>query len=117
MFFVLLQLHPHIEVVSAGLVRRAQSYGEFKEFCESLRLLLFVFGSAAVATDLLFFHPTRSAYWRSLSPLRWPGLLLSSFSGAKGTNGIFDFEREGMTVGPDGNVKTAAYAAFERAIR
>ncbi|CDJ55973.1 hypothetical protein, conserved [Eimeria maxima] len=110
-------LKPHIEVVSSGLFRRANSYGEFKEFCESLRLLLFVFGSAGIATDLLFFHPTRSAYWRSLSPLRWPGLLLSQFRGSNGTGGDFDFEKEGMTTSPDGIVRTAAYAAFERAMR
>ncbi|CDJ38930.1 hypothetical protein, conserved [Eimeria tenella] len=111
------KLKPHVAVVSSGIYGRAQSYGEFKQFCESLRLLVFVIGSAALAADMLLIHPTRSAYWRSLSPLRWPGLFVCSFFGCKDTKGVFDYEQEGCTISPDGKIRTAAYAAFERMTR
>lgn len=108
------QLRPHMAVLCRSLERPALSYNEFKQFCESLRLVLFAGGSALVAADMLFCHPTRSSYWRLFSPLRWPGLLFSPFRGPTGPHGVFDFEEAGLTTGPDGSVKTAAYSAFEK---
>lgn len=105
-----------MEVVCRGLAQPVLNYSDFKQFCESLRLLLFVGGSAAIVANLLFFHPTRSAYWRLFSPFRWPALLLSRFSGPKGSQGVFDFEQEGCSKDSYGSVKTVAYRAFERAM-
>lgn len=112
-----MQLGPHLEVLCRGSSRAALSYNEFKQFCESLRLVLFVGGSALLAADMLLFHPTRSAYWNLFSPLKWPGLILKPFGGPKGSQGVFDFEQRGITKSPDGAVRTAAYAAFEKTIR
>ncbi|KAL8436010.1 hypothetical protein ACSSS7_002055 [Eimeria intestinalis] len=112
------RLRPHVEVLYRSLSHSALSYNEFKQFCESLRLLLFVGGSAVIATNMLLRAPTQSAYWRLFSPLKWPGLLLSPFRGAKGTGGVFDFDERGLTQqSDDGTVKTAAYTAFERAMK
>lgn len=106
------KLRPHLEVLCRSLSRTALSYNEFKQLCESLRLILFIGGSTALATDLLLFHPTRSAYWRVFSPHKWPGLLFSPFRSAKGSHGVFDFEQEALTKDRDGRVKTFAYATF-----
>lgn len=108
------KLRPHLDVLCRGVSRRALSYNEFKQFCESLRLILFMGGSAAIAADLLLFHPTRSAYWRLFSPLKWPGLLISPFRSPKLPYGVFNFEQEALSKGPDGVVKTAAYAKYEK---
>lgn len=107
-------LRPHMEIVCRSVSQPALSYNEFKQFCESFRLLLFVGGSAAIAVNMLICDPTRSAYWRLYSPLKWPALLFRPFRGPKGTKGVFDFEQTGLSKGPDGAVKTAAFAAFER---
>ncbi|OEH79693.1 hypothetical protein cyc_07535 [Cyclospora cayetanensis] len=110
------KLEPHVNVVCKGFCRPLYSYGELKQFSESLRLLLFVGGSALVAADMLFVHPTQSAYWRLFSPLRWPALMFSPFQGPKNTKGVFDFEEEGCIKGADGTVKTAAYATFGKVL-
>ncbi|KAL8275323.1 hypothetical protein Esti_000772 [Eimeria stiedai] len=111
------RLRPHVEVLCRSLSQSALSYNEFKQFCESFRLVLFVGGSAVIAANMLLFAPTQSAYWRLYSPLRWPRLLVSPFRGASGTGGVFDFDETGLTKHSDGSVRTAAYTAFERTMK
>ncbi|KAL8429261.1 hypothetical protein Efla_005538 [Eimeria flavescens] len=111
------KLRPHMCVLRQGMSQSFLSYNEFKQFCESLRLLLFVGGSVVVAADMLFFHPTRAAYWRLFGPIKWPSLLMNPFKGQKGTSGVFEFEQKGLTKQPDGTVKTAAYSAFEKTLK